>query len=482
MNRFLDKERFASEKTSYNLLPFRFVRLSDDSHIVVNMAGQFLQISDRDLKDFVDYRLDPCSQSYKELRSHHFLSDASTSVGKSLLGVKLKTRLNRLKAFTSLHMFVVSLRCEHSCPYCQVSRQSDDRQAYDMTPEIASRSLELAFRSPSKAIKIEFQGGEPLLNFDLIQHVVLEAKSKRSDKDVTFVIATNLALVDHDMLSFCREHDISISTSLDGPRDLHNGNRPRPGDDSHQKAERGIQLARDILGVHRVSALMTTTNDSIDRVEEIVDEYLRLNFDGIFLRPLSPYGFAIKTKRYGAYTSDTWFDFYVRGLEYIIQLNRQGIDFREFYTATVLAKMLTFRDPGYMDLRSPAGIGIGAVVYNYDGRVFASDEGRMLAEMGDDIFAIGHVLNDTYENIFLNDKLLEPLEQSFAASVPMCCDCAFEAYCGADPTFHYATQGDFVGKKPISDFCNRQMKMIKYLVSRYQDDQFVRSLFLKWAN
>jgi uncharacterized protein len=39
---------------------------------------------------------------------------------------------------------------------------------------------------------------------------------------------------------------------------------------------------------------MTTTEASLNRVEDIIDEYLRLDLDGIFLRPLSPYGFAVK--------------------------------------------------------------------------------------------------------------------------------------------------------------------------------------------
>jgi len=36
---------------------------------------------------------------------------------------------------------VVSLRCEHSCPYCQVSRQSEDRSAFDMTEQTAEKAL-----------------------------------------------------------------------------------------------------------------------------------------------------------------------------------------------------------------------------------------------------------------------------------------------------------------------------------------------------
>ena len=128
---------------------------------------------------------------------------------------------------------------------------------------------------------------------------------------------------------------------------------------------------------------MTTTAASLERVEEIIDEYVRLNLDGIFLRPLSPYGFAIKTKQFEKYSASGWLKFYERGLRYIIGLNKRGIHIPELYASLLLKRMLTDRPIGYVDLRSPAGIGLGALVYNYDGKVFASDEGRMLAEMGD---------------------------------------------------------------------------------------------------
>jgi uncharacterized protein len=144
--------------------------------------------------------------------------------------------------------------------------------------------------------------------------------------------------------------------------------------------------------------------------------------------------------------------------------------------------MLTPFQPGYVDLMSPAGIGIGAVVYNYDGDVYASDEARMLAEMGDTTFRIGNVHANTYEEIFLGDALLEPLEKSFAASSPMCSWCAFEPWCGSDPVFHHATQGDFVGKKPLSAFCGRNMSIFKGLIQRMDDRPQVREVFERWAN
>src|SRR5271166_3989703 len=103
----------------------------------------------------------------------------------------------------------------------------------------------------------------------------------------------------------------------------------------------------------------------------------------------------------------------------------------EIYASIIAKKMLTNTDPGYVDLTSPAGIGIGAIVYNYDGDVYASDEGRMLAEMGDRTFRLGNVHANTWEELMTSDALLDPLEASFADSAPMCSDCAFQPFCGS---------------------------------------------------
>jgi uncharacterized protein len=415
------------------------------------------------------------------LRAKHFLVDDKSNVAKELLEVKLRTKYANLSEFTTLHMFVVSLRCEHSCPYCQVSRQSDDKMKYDMTEEIADKAIDFALRSPARAIKIEFQGGEPLLNFPIIKYIVEQANLRKGNKNVSFVIATNLALINEEILDYCNINAIQISTSLDGPKDLHNNNRPRPGKNSYEKTVSGIKMVRENLGFDAVSALMTTTAASLDRVEEIIDEYINQDMPGIFLRPLSPYGFALKTKTFKAYGVDQWNEFYFKGLEYIIDLNRRGVEFKEYYAATILAKMFTSQDPGYVDLMSPAGIGISAIIYNYDGTVYPSDESRMLAEMGDDSFKLGNVLTNSYEEIFLNDALLNPIEESFSYSVPMCNDCAFEDYCGADPVFHHGIYGDFVGRKPDSQFCQRNMAIFKYLINKMESDSFVKRLFMRWG-
>jgi sulfatase maturation enzyme AslB (radical SAM superfamily) len=226
---------------------------------------------------------------------------------------------------------------------------------------------------------------------------------------------------------------------------------------------------------------MTTTDASLDRVEQIVDEYLKLKLDGIFLRALSPYGFAVKTKLFHQYDTKRWMEFYTRGLRYILEINRQGRPFVEFYARLLLQRMLSDRPTGYVDLRSPAGIGLGALVYNYDGRVFASDEGRMLAETGDNTFELGTASAATYSSLVLSDKLIELVANSLTQCAPECSDCVFESHCGADPVYHHATQRDSVGIKPLSDFCARQKGIMTLLLEILESSSDDAAILRRWG-
>ncbi|MGF6539391.1 His-Xaa-Ser system radical SAM maturase HxsB [Paraburkholderia youngii] len=482
MSKFLPPSAFAADG-EYKLLPFNFAKLDGDHYVATNMAGEFVTLNRGELQRLVSHELRPEEALFRDARAKHFIEVNGDRSARDLLALKTRTRFQRLPNFTNLHIFVVTLRCDHSCPYCQVSRQSEDRAAFDMSREIADSSLDLMFRSPSPALKLEFQGGEPLLNFELVRYVVEKAERRAitEGRELEIVIATTLSLATSEILEYCRDHRILLSTSLDGPADLHNRNRPRPGRDSFERYMQGLQQAREIVGFDRVSALMTTTQHSLSRVREIIDEYVTHGFDGIFLRPLSPYGFAIKTKAIDAYNLSRWLAFYFEGLEYVLELNRAGIPFREHYAALVLQKMLTSNDPGYVDLMNPAGAGIAAIVFNYDGGVFASDEARMLAEMGDMTFKLGNVLESSYEEIFLSDALLGALEESFTLSAPMCSDCAFEPFCGADPVYSHAVHGDVVGRKPSSDFCRRNMAIFRKLISMMESDSSTKDIFQSWV-
>lgn len=478
---FRDRTAFCPEG-DYRLLPFRFTRLNEESYLVTNDVGEYVVLRPEELGSFVEHRLSTDSTAYKELKSRHLLFDPNTRSALDLLALKYRTRAEQLAQFTGLHIFVVTLRCDHSCRYCQVSRQTEDRAHFDMTKEHADRALALVFRSPSPTLKIEFQGGEPLLNFELVRYIVERASelNKQYQRRLQFVLASNLSRLSDEILSFCRGHGICLSTSLDGPEDLHDAQRLLRGGHSHRTTVEAIQRARKVLGADSVSALMTTTPASLSRVEQIIDEYVRLDFRSIFLRSLSPYGFAVRKSLIHRYDADDWIRFYKRGLAHILDLNRRGHDLREEYTAILLHKIFSAEGTSYVDLQSPAGIGIGALVYNYDGAVYASDEGRMLAEMGDTSFRLGHLDSDSYESMMTSERLLSPLFDTMPEGAPMCSDCAFLPYCGADPVFHRATQKDALGHKAFSAFCKKQMAVLRHLIGLIETDAAARETLLQW--
>src|SRR6476661_7896193 len=169
MARFLAPEAFSAAAEDLSLLPFNLERTGTNQYLVSNMVGDFIRLTEDEVNKLIDLRVSPGDGLYEKAYAAHLITGANQTAQRQLLALRLRSRMSFLRQVTPLHIFVVTLRCEHSCPYCQVSRQSTDRSRFDMSEETAQRALKIAFESPSGRIKIEFQGGEPLLNFALIE-------------------------------------------------------------------------------------------------------------------------------------------------------------------------------------------------------------------------------------------------------------------------------------------------------------------------
>ena len=107
-----------SARGAYELLPFRFIRL-DDRMVVVNEVGEYELLQQNEFDQFVRHSLSPTSDVYRNLKAKHFLRDPESLVPIKLLATKYRTKRTFLEGFTRLHIFVVTLRCDHSCHYCQ---------------------------------------------------------------------------------------------------------------------------------------------------------------------------------------------------------------------------------------------------------------------------------------------------------------------------------------------------------------------------
>lgn len=445
----------------YELLPFNFTRLSE-REVLINELGDMLITPIGTAQKIVDHAIDD-DDLYKSLVANFFISEELIPSLLDVYASRLRLKKSFLDDRAALHIFVLTLRCNQNCVYCQASSREEESLHCSMSFEDMNAAVKLMFCSSSQHLTMEFQGGEPSLEPKLIRYGIELAEdiNKTECRKMTYALCTNCRSLSDELLELCKQFNVYISTSLDGPSYIHNKNRGR--EDSYEKTIAGIRKAREVLGDDAVSALMTTSELALDYPKEIVDEYVKDSFHDIFLRALNPYGLATENEDWERY-NNRFVDFYKSALEYIIELNKQGKFFREAYATIILRKMLTPYSTGFVDLQSPAGTVNSVIIYNYDGYVYASDESRMLAENGDYTFRLGKI-TDKYENIIYSEKVRKMGKIWANETLAGCSDCPVRAYCGADPVRNHSTQGDIYGYRPSSFVCKKNKAIIEHLIS-----------------
>ncbi len=390
-----------------------------------------------------------------------------------------------LNMFTgpSLHIVSVTSRCNFNCDYCHTS--SPIAKGVDMTRDTAVRVLENVFKTPSKAVTIEFQGGECLLNWPTVQFIVQNARelNKIEQKDLHITAVTNLSLMTQEKMQFFLDNKVSICTSLDGPAEVHNKNRPYLGDKAtYGDVTKRIHMiqeeaSRRGLGVI-LGALPTITKHSLSYPKEIVDEYVKQKFYDIHLRPLNYLGIALMKWSEIGYTAEEFIAFWKQATEYIIGLNKKGIPLRERLLTIMLQKIISKQDPFYTELMSPCGAGRTQIAYEYDGSVYTCDEGRML---GEDLFKLGHVTTHSYTDMMSSDTQLAVVNASLLDNYN-CKTCAYLPWCGTCPVINVSEQGNILPKIKLSMRHKIYFAQFSFLFEKMVEDPEVEAIFRRWIS
>jgi len=467
---------------------FPFFRKIGAKYVLTNDCGNYAVVTEKEFSALRDGELKKTSRAYKTLFKNDLLPGKTDA---DRMAARYRGKNRHLTVGPNLHIVIVTLRCNESCVYCHAGRGSMKKTSLDMSVETAKNVVDTIFQTTSPSITIEFQGGEPLANWDVVEFIVKYATEKNTTfkKSLTFSLVTNLSLMDEKKAEFLLDSGVLMCTSLDGPEDLHDLNRKCPGGSAYKKtvswmkrinegyAKRGVDT-----NLYHVDALLTVTKDSLKRPKEIIDEYVRHGIKVIHLRPLNPMGFAVETWDRIGYTPSEFLRFYNESLDYIIELNNKGTEILERMSSIFLTKILTERDPNFLDIRSPCGAGIGQLAYNYDGTIFTCDEGRMVNQMGDDIFALGVAGSTGYKELVSHDTVKTIATASCLDGLPMCESCAYKPYCGVCPVINYLEQGDLFGQRPRSSRCAIHMGVmdrIFTLIATGGDD--VLRIFGRWV-
>jgi len=464
---------------------FNFKKLKD-KYLLTNDLGDYIFLNEKDFEDFVNGNLDKESSVYKELDQKFFTREAfECEYCQERMIQRYHSSHDYLLRGPSLHIVVVTLRCDHACRYCHASAKSMRRTDLDMNRDTAKKVVNMIFQTTSPSITIEFQGGEPLANFDVVKFVIDYAleKNQKIGKDLLVTVVSNFSLLDDKKLDYLLSKKVALCTSLDGPAKVHDKNRPMlNGKSSYEAVIKGIKKAKEKykeLG-YRINALLTVSHYSLGYWKEIIDEYVKLGFVSIHLRPLNPFGMAKKTEENIWYEPEEFIDFYKKSLNYIIELNLKGIEFKERTAAIILQKAFTGRDANFLDLRSPCGAGIGQIAYNYNGDIYTCDEGRMLGQMGDSSFKMGNVNKDSYGDIINSSVTKSTCLASTLEGLPGCSDCVYRPYCGVCPVYNYSEEGNIFSQMPGNKRCQIQKAILDFIFEKLQDEK-IKKIFEKWV-
>lgn len=451
-----------------------------DYILMTNDFGKYVFVSHEDFKKIFSKNLNMESELARILIENKMIYEESELEYSSNNRYALRRIKGHVNTATALHIFVVTTSCNMSCVYCQANNGVESSHLV-MDKEMAERAVDIALQSPEPSLGFEFQGGEPLLNFDIIEHIVEYAEEHKGYHDIAYTVVTNLTLLTEKMLEFFVKYNFGISTSVDGDELVHNNNRVfANGKGTFSTVMKSVDTVRK-AGLH-VGAIQTTTRYSLKYPKEIVRTYAGLGFDSIFIRPLTPLGKASMYWDKIGYSSEEFVEFYKETLDELIQINQNGYFLKEDY-ATILLKRIQGYFMNYMELRSPCGAAVGQLAYYADGNIFTCDEGRMLHEMGQSTFCLGNVYDSTYKELIKNSVCKTVCASSILETIPTCCDCVYQPYCGTCPVVNYAMSGDVLEKHPRSYRCMIYSGILDYLFEKfYENDKEIVKVLNSWSD
>lgn len=457
---------------------FRFKKLNG-KYLITNDVGNFQFLTPTQFDNFVHGKIEKKDNLYLELSEKWFIRGEEDVEG---LSKKFLQKNNFLKAGPNLHIVVVTFRCNFKCIYCQTSSKNMNRKDLDMDLETAEKVVDTIFETPNDSIVLEFQGGEPLLNWEVVKFIVDYSidKQQATGKNLYLSLVTNGSLLTKEKIDFLLDRKVAICFSLDGPEPVHNHNRGA----NHKKVKKAMRettkLYRERFPQHLPGALTTVTRFSLDYPREIVDEYVELGLEGIHLRPVNAIGVAKDCPEKWLYTTEQFLDFYREALDYVLELNKKGHFFLERTAHIFLIKILTGEDPGFVDILSPCGAGVGQLAYNYNGDVYTCDEGRMLAIRGDESFKIGNVFKDTLKDLLSNNVVKAMCIASCLDGIPHCSDCAYKPYCGICPVLNYIDGGSIFSQIPLNEKHILYSGILDFLFEKMQDPDAMK-IFNNWV-
>ena len=251
----------------------------DKESIIEKMSEKYLCKEDISLED-----IEECYAQVEELKNNGKLFTPDTF---EPMAGKLKEKTSGVVKALCLH---IAHTCNLNCSYCFASQGKYHGDRAMMSFEVGKRALDFLVENSGTRhnLEVDFFGGEPLMNFQVVKDLVAYARSieKEKGKNFRFTLTTNGVLVDDDVIDFANRECSNVVLSLDGRKEVHDRYRvDYAGNGSWEKIVPKFQKFVEARGGKDYYMRGTFTHANPDFLNDI-KQMLDLGFSELSMEPV----------------------------------------------------------------------------------------------------------------------------------------------------------------------------------------------------
>ena len=202
----------AVDDIAYDIIALYETESKED--IIKAMCDKYLSDNDVTKED-----IEECYDQVTELKEQGKLFVPDTFAP---MAGELKKKTSGVIKALCLH---IAHTCNLNCSYCFASQGKYHGERALMSFETGKRALDFLVENSGtrRNLEVDFFGGEPLMNFDVVKQLVAYARSieKEKNKNFRFTLTTNGVLIDDDVIDFANREMSNVVLSLDGRKEIH---------------------------------------------------------------------------------------------------------------------------------------------------------------------------------------------------------------------------------------------------------------------
>ena len=200
-------------------------------HVVDEVAYDIIALFEKEsreniisslLKKYPDVSCDELSECYSDVQS--LIDEGKLFAPDSFEAMAGKLKEKSAGVIKALCMHIAHT-CNLNCSYCFASQGKYHGDRAVMSFEVGKRALDFLVENSGARhnLEVDFFGGEPLMNFDVVKRIVEYARSieKKYNKNFRFTLTTNGVLIDDDVIDFANRECSNVVLSLDGRKEVH---------------------------------------------------------------------------------------------------------------------------------------------------------------------------------------------------------------------------------------------------------------------